>query len=272
VSANYIKAKLNRLLFKLQNQRLVRTSLRKTWKSKKLNIGDTNKIFNCWGWETVDIINSDITINLRNNENIPIDNKCVKAVYSSHVIEHLNDDSVSFLFSEIYRLLEKDGVVRIVCPDIKKAFDAYYEKDLPFFLRHGEFLLKGIRDGKVHPDSLKLHNNLIRIFASYIETGAGPIVELNLFEEKISKMEKYEFTEWCSSLLENKKLKSNELNWGHINAFDYEKIESMLISAGFEDIHLSSATVYDGKIFNSKYFYDNEERKEWISVFVEAKK
>jgi len=163
----------------IKNGWFLRPLIIKCWKTHGLNLGDTNINFGCWGWETVDINNADHKVNFRNG-NLPFQDNSIKVIYSSHMIEHIFDESAQVLFNEIYRILEKGSRFRFVCPDLDKAIDAYQKEDLFFFLR-SEFLLKGIRKGDIHKDSLLLHNNLIRVCASYVDTGAGPIVNKNTF-------------------------------------------------------------------------------------------
>ena len=60
----------------------------------------------------------------------------VDAVYSSHNIEHIFPHEVPIALREFYRVLKKDGIVVITCPDIQSAgeslskdklFDTLYE-------------------------------------------------------------------------------------------------------------------------------------------------
>lgn len=264
--------KFKQLSIYLSQGAFVRPFAIKILNTHKYNIGDTNKKFHAKGWSTIDIKDADYIVNVRNQATLPIDDQCADAIYTSHMIEHVSDEAVEHLFSEIYRVAKENAVLRVVCPDQDKAFNAYYNEDFSFFLRHDEFLISGVRSGLIHKDSLKLHNHLIRIFASYIGTGAGPIVTKEEAETQLALLDRREFARWCASLLEQDRLDENKLNWGHINAFDHLKVIDMLEAAGFRDIRVSSAGDFDKNLFNSKYFIDNENVKEWISLFIEAKK
>jgi SAM-dependent methyltransferase len=51
---------------------------------------------------------------------LPFDDESCEAVFSSHVFEHLFMDEVERLVPEIYRVLVKGGVCRVVVPDLEK--------------------------------------------------------------------------------------------------------------------------------------------------------
>lgn len=60
------------------------------------------------------------------------------------------------------------------------------------------------------------------------------------------------------------------LNWGHVNQYDFKKLEKMLIMAGFQKVYKSDAGSFDEKLFPSRCFKANEQKKEWISLYGEA--
>ncbi|MBR8827045.1 MAG: methyltransferase domain-containing protein [Gomphosphaeria aponina SAG 52.96 = DSM 107014] len=49
----------------------------------------------------------------------------VDVVYASHVFEHLSSKTAKLFMSEAYRVLKKDGVIRIVVPDLYKLAKQY---------------------------------------------------------------------------------------------------------------------------------------------------
>lgn len=250
---------------------IFRPLLRRFWKGKKLVLGDTNKRFGCWGWETVDIIDADYRVNFR-SDSLPFPDESVNLVFSSHMVEHISDESASRLFSEIHRLLKPGGSFRVVCPDLDKVMRAYKENDLYFFLQSKgarTCLIKGIEAGKLPKKSLLLHNNLIRTLASYADTGGGPIVEKELVDEKLKECNKYEFAKWCVSLLDRARLREKQA-WGHINAYDFSKLKKMLEKAGFSNVVKSSLGQSSVKELRKPCF--DQKKYEWLSLYVEAKK
>lgn len=71
-----------------------------------------------YGWDKDSFIQYDIT----EMKPLPFESGSVKAVYISHVVEHLKDQHVRALFSEIRRVLKRRGVFRLAVPNA----DIYY--------------------------------------------------------------------------------------------------------------------------------------------------
>jgi predicted SAM-dependent methyltransferase len=60
-----------------------------------------------------------------NAKKIPIEDSSAIALYSSHMLEHMNRKEVKKFISECYRVLSKNGVIRIVVPDLSMLIDEY---------------------------------------------------------------------------------------------------------------------------------------------------
>jgi SAM-dependent methyltransferase len=56
---------------------------------------------------------------------IPFVSESLEIIYCSHVLEHLTKNDGAQLLRECYRVLKKDGLLRLVVPDLDKAFDMY---------------------------------------------------------------------------------------------------------------------------------------------------
>lgn len=56
---------------------------------------------------------------------IPLPDNSVQVIYSSHMIEHLSKRQLSKLLKEIDRVLCKNGILRVVLPDLKKIINNY---------------------------------------------------------------------------------------------------------------------------------------------------
>ncbi len=56
-------------------------------------------------------------------DKIPFTNSSIDNIYISHVIEHLEDEFVCKFLRESYRVLKKDCVLRIACPDAKYLYE-----------------------------------------------------------------------------------------------------------------------------------------------------
>jgi len=73
-------------------------------------------------------------ISFANNENIlwangikriPENDSTTDAVYSSHMIEHIEKEDVALFFKEVRRILKSGGIIRLAIPNIKYQVDNY---------------------------------------------------------------------------------------------------------------------------------------------------
>ncbi len=261
-----LKVVFSRVKHKITQGYFLRPVLRKFFSPKKLVLGDTNNRFTCWGWETVDLVDSDYLLDLR-TEVLPLSDNSANLVFSSHMIEHISDASASRLFLEIYRILRPGGTLRLVTPDLDKILQAYADDNLYFFLRGGyaNSLCQRISRGQLPEESLEIHNRLIAMFASYsgrCDTTGGPIVDRIIVDQKLRKLDKYAFAKWCASLLEPNRI------YAHINAYDYEKVKDMLLNAGFDSVGRSSFR--NSAIEELRKSCFDLENHSWMSLYVEA--
>ena len=100
----------------------------------KLNVG-AGSIWSMEGWHTLDH-------KLRKNadnclqgdaSNIPLDPKTCSTVFTSHMFEHIPHVKLEEILLEFNRVLENNGILRILTPDLKKIAKAYIEEDEEFF-------------------------------------------------------------------------------------------------------------------------------------------
>ncbi len=201
-----------------------------------VSLGDTCSSFYRPGWETVDLVDADYILDFR-KEPLPFGDEMIDAAYSSHVIEHISFDDGLKLFSEVYRCLKPGGVFRISTPDMDLLLSRYLSNDWRFFLQaDGDYILRRVCKGILPPESLLIHNRLIGWFASYsgrLDTAGGPIVSPQLVEEKLNKLSKYQFRDWCVSLLEPGRI------YAHIHLYDYNELYATLRKVGFSQVEKS---------------------------------
>lgn len=68
-------------------------------------------------------------------KHIPLPDNCVEALYTSHMVEHLDRNEVILFLREARRLLAPHGVLRIGVPDLRKLVSQYVtEGDADSFL------------------------------------------------------------------------------------------------------------------------------------------
>ncbi len=78
-------------------------------------------------WQGKNIIRHDVT------KKLPFKSKSVDAIYSSHLLEHLTYNQAREVCQEAYRILKKDGIIRLVVPDLELYARKYVEGDRDFF-------------------------------------------------------------------------------------------------------------------------------------------
>ncbi len=81
-------------------------------------VSDSQKAF-------IDIARTHGIIRADATKSIPLPDNSVEVVYSCHVLEHLDPDQGRRFLREIRRVLKKDGIVRIVVPDLRELAETY---------------------------------------------------------------------------------------------------------------------------------------------------
>ena len=113
-------------------------------KNRYINIG--GGIWYYPKWENIDYYTNKFYVNykidLRIKQGIPLESNSTQIIFSSHFFEHISNDDGKFILKECFRLLKKNGLIRISVPDMDKAFKAYYSNDL-VFLKMVESNVKG---------------------------------------------------------------------------------------------------------------------------------
>lgn len=100
----------------------------------KLNVGPS-PIWKKDGWMAIDHKPSRVdqpTI-LGDANNIPLDDKTCSIIFCSHVFEHIPHHKLEHVLVEFNRILEKNGTVRLLTPDLYVLAKAYIEKDREMF-------------------------------------------------------------------------------------------------------------------------------------------
>jgi len=100
----------------------------------KLNVG-ASPIWGAEGWHTLDHKireNTDFSIT-GDAADIPLSENTCATIFCSHMFEHIPHVKLESILLEFNRVLEKNGVLRILTPDLKKIATAYVVEDEDFF-------------------------------------------------------------------------------------------------------------------------------------------
>ena len=100
----------------------------------KLNVG-ASPIWSKDGWHTLDHKTRDETDTSVQGDaaNIPLDNNSCSTLFTSHMFEHIPHVRLEGILLEFNRVLDNDGVLRILTPNLKRVAQAYVAEDTAFF-------------------------------------------------------------------------------------------------------------------------------------------
>lgn len=219
--------------------RPVRWVLTRGFRSGLLALGEPRSAAVPAKWVTLDWTEADYVIDLRRTDRLPFSDGSQRFVYTSHLVEHLDDETIARLFAECRRVLRPGGRLRVETPDAARFLDAYRRRDTEFF---GYFAASNRAS---HVDALGLpetvlepHNVLVGELSNYIELGSGahvyPVVEKSEVDRRLAGGDLDAFGAWCVSL----QTAEQYMSGGHINCLYFEKLERMLRTAGFSRIEL----------------------------------
>lgn len=189
-------------------------------------------------WYSVDIDPrlGDIIVNFQSFEALPLKTNSVECIYGSHVFEHMSIFKTPLIFKEIYRVLKKDGILRLILPDAEKSIKEYVNRneDFQLFKRRKERAKKN-------------YNKEYTLFECMKEDFLSPSGQIGLLGE-------------------------NSL--AHQNAWDFETIHSDLVLAGFnsERIYKMDFQKSHSDYFSFEGTFPSEANEDYRSLYVEAKK
>lgn len=204
---------------------------------------------------------------------IPVQDNSAEIIYSSHVIEHITDEAAQNMFSECYRILVKDGVFRVITPNIDLAFRAYKENDRHYFYWIERYstprtykkvmLNKPLNETSIQQIFL-LH------FASTASTlhadGSSERISDTELDKVFREMKYEEALNYCvskCSLEMQRKYPGCHINW-----WNKDKLFQMLRNAGFGNIYLSGYGQSFSPVLRNTLVFDRTYLE--ISLYVEA--
>ncbi|MEN3322529.1 methyltransferase domain-containing protein [Mariniflexile soesokkakense] len=223
----------------------IKKYIKKTTSNKVLTVVDNAKLNFGPGpnwkkpnkeWLSVDVEPDlgDIIINFKDFEKLPLKDNSIECVYGSHVFEHMSIFTTPKIFREVYRVLKKDGVFRLILPDAEKSIKEYLDGNK-------EFLLFKRRKER----AMANYSRDYTIFECLKEDFLSASAQTNLLGE-------------------------NSL--AHQNAWDFETIKSDLILAGFHDNKVKKMGFKNSQVdyFSFEGAYPSEANEDYRSLYVEA--
>ena len=138
---------------------------------KLLNLGCGNKFHN--DWINVDFVSSNESVIQHNLlEGIPIEDNKVDVVYHSHVLEHFSKKDGHDFMEECYRVLNKNGIIRIAVPDLETIAKEY--------LRNLQLAIEGSIDASYNYEWIKLE-----LFDQTVRNESGGEMKNYLYQANI---------------------------------------------------------------------------------------
>ncbi|HLP62689.1 MAG TPA: methyltransferase domain-containing protein, partial [Candidatus Deferrimicrobium sp.] len=89
-----------------------------------LNIGCGDRFHK--DWENIDLVpfSADVKkIDILGR--LPYRDQSFQAVYCSHMLEHLDRDAAAAFAREVFRILKKNGIFRVLVPDLEQMARLY---------------------------------------------------------------------------------------------------------------------------------------------------
>jgi SAM-dependent methyltransferase len=211
------------------------------------------------GWECADWYAPDVyidyRIDFRTSQRLPLPDGCCELIFTSHTLEHVDDDVAAAMLGEAYRLLRPGGTLRVSVPDGSLALSAYRRGDDAFF-----------DSGGVDCVGSHIGQKLVNFFASYRddEYAGGPLVTPEAVRSALSSLSLEDFVDWCVA-----RIPDGAPYRAHVNGYTPEKLMRMFGEAGFGSATRRSA--YRGSHVAELRgpAFDN---RPTVSLFVEATK
>jgi len=244
-------------------------------KDIKLNVGPS-PIWKKEGWITLDHKQSrvDQKAILGDADDIPLESQSCKTIFCSHVIEHIPHYKFEQVLLEFNRVLQKDGIIRILSPNLLLLAKAYVEKDETFYkkiLSEDENVRKDLGYGGTFMNFIVSPGQDTVIFNNTLTEFIGGLGHIYLYDFEMVKilLERYGFYD-----IKQKKFCESELK-------DYEEplhVEGMeskwqdLNKQFFQSHGLINQYNPQKKTYETNFILTGFDRDPITSLIVEAKK
>ena len=243
-------------------------------RSQRIALGERKTYAFPTGWIRIDWADADYNINLVESPKLPFGDRSKSLIYSAHLIEHLQDDSLVELLGECHRVLRPGGRIRLECPDTEKLVDLYRRRD-EHTINHFYKFRKEVLVGELgYPECyLEEHLSVLGEVANYIAPGQPfhiPVyASREQFDEKFDNLGLDDFAQWCFSLLSPEQRKSG----GHQNILYFSKLKDRLEQAGFVNVvkvDFGKTTIPELRLNDGPESIVEKPHRRFYSLFVEA--
>ncbi len=166
---------------------------------------------------------------------LPLSDNSMDVVYSSHFLEHLSQDQANFVLKESYRILNKDGIIRIVVPDLEDVCKEYLR------------VLGLVSQNKKYEEeyqwiTVELLDQLVRV------NGGGKMGEIfsHIASTKNKKLADYVLIRTGDDLLKENQTKQRKITFDKVKnklLYLYLKVVRLLIPKNLRDLIFVNTSV-----------------------------
>jgi hypothetical protein len=201
---------------------------------------------------------SDISHDLLSMKPIPVETATAELVHSRFTVDRLTDGAAQYFFNEVYRILKKGGIFRIVSTNLDLDFRAYKNNDKDYFFWLEE---------NVSIEQAFLYHIVTQVSTLYNDPATKKITDEE-FKQLLKTMNYEDALNYCVSRCSPEIHKNNR--YDHFNWWNQKKYERMLSLAGFKTVYLSAPEQSASPVLRNNYYFDNEHLK--VMMYMEAVK
>lgn len=203
---------------------------------------------------------------------LPFKSGAVSLVYSSHTIEHVSDAAVEVMVREALRMLKPGGVLRLTCPDMLLAYEAWKRNDRAFF-----YFTEGFRNPKVWrqfytmpPGEASITQLFLGQFATHLSNISIAPSKHKYSDSDVKGVFEAVHPEDALTHFTNECHYDRDFAGHHISWWSPEKLLRVLGRVGFARVYRSGYGQSCAPPLRNTYLFDSTHPK--LSVYVEAVK
>lgn len=231
-------------------------------------------------WRNVDFSNSwykknkvDINYNLMELKPLPIDSESAEIIYTSHTLEHITEEAVDNILQEAFRVLKREGIIRITVPDINIYYNAYIKNDEEFYRNSIRYYSDPIV-AKALELNLMSESSMGAIFLYYFAATVSPLTkyssEHNITDDQLLEIfEKHSYHDALDLICKHCHFDPEKSGY-HINWMNTDKIIKKLKKIGFSEVYASAYGQSKNAALRDTKFFDNTVPE--VSCYIEARK
>jgi len=211
--------------------------------------------------------------NLMSLDAFPVEDNVAELVYCSHVIEHITNQAALKLISEAHRILKTGGLLRIVVPDARLAYEACLRGDRRFFYwvepHSRPRIVRGMY--RIPPKNASIEQLFLHLVAGQLsEIDIDQDVERKFSTEEIAMILETRSMEEALDFFRRRCVFKDQYAGTHINWWAANKLDHYFREAGFSSPRLSGFGQSRAAPLRDTSLFDSTHPK--ISLYMEAVK